>query len=114
MNAHSLRLDAAVQEVDVRGIEQPTGKVHAIIPSADGLTLVVKVPGFNYWSGRGDRSYAGAEFQLWQVVSADEDAEQIWNVRAIKVAEFAVKSELVPQLTARLRGIGSREEVAAR
>ena len=50
--------------VDVVGIDQPKAILHDGRPN--GRIVVLKVPGHNYWSGRGQQSYAPTEFQVYE------------------------------------------------
>lgn len=50
-------------KVEILGIDQPPAILHH--GSETSRHVVLKVPGHKYWSGRGEQSYAPAEFQVY-------------------------------------------------
>lgn len=73
-------------KAEVLGIDQPPAIVHH--GSASSRHIVLKVPGHNYWSGRGEQSYAPAEFQVYTRTD-DNDTSGHWY---LKVVDFPVRA----------------------
>jgi len=70
----------------IAGIDQPTATVHKGTPTS--RVVVLKVPGHSYWSGRGEQSYAPAEFQVYERI--EENGEPtMWHR---EVTSFPVRT----------------------
>lgn len=56
--------------------------------------VVIKIPGHQYWSGRGRQSYAGASFVVYSVerdtLIHDDAGETFW---ARRIIEFPVRKD---------------------
>lgn len=71
------------------------------LPVAGGGTLVVKVEGEHYWSGRGQQGYAPAHFEVWQYDRREaraNDAGIVYRVEfygCTQLLEFPCRPESV-------------------
>lgn len=85
-SAVTLRIDGD-GNVNRDGIVTPKGtKVHQRTKS----TITIKVPGHQYWSGRGSQGYAPAEYVVYGIVDGGEYEGRSW-VSVNRIASFPVR-----------------------
>lgn len=76
-------------EVFFHGVEEPTATLH--YRAASGI-IVVKIPGHNYWSSRGQQSYAGAVFRVLRILEEEvADDTGVAYMYVEKIVEFPVR-----------------------
>lgn len=66
---------------------------HAVVIKRKDNILVVKQDGGSYWSGIGQRGRAGAEYQIWSILSEELGAQEnnTVQVRVKLLVDFPVR-----------------------
>lgn len=72
------------------GIETPTG---TIVHHETRDYLIVKVPGHNYWSGRGQQSYGTAEFIVYKKEEMTGENEFERDFKCSTVIGFPIRKK---------------------
>lgn len=86
--------DGNISHASLSGIEQPDAKVVSWKRQqfeANEEVIVLKVPGHNYWSGRGEQSYAPAEYQIYKVLKT-KWAGLLAIVETERLVDFPVRN----------------------
>ena len=70
------------------GIEMP----EATVVKRTANSIVLKVPGHKYWSGRGWQSYAKAEYQVYTISTTERseigDTDEWEHIKAYPIVQF--------------------------
>lgn len=72
--------------VNRTGVETPHGTI-TVARNED--IIVIKIPGYRYWSGRGESKYAAAEFEVYRVEPGHILGDK--GVWANRVLDFPVR-----------------------